>query len=69
MKNGVKLESQEIDSYGKCRALIFTYKREIGTFLTTPIQPLLLPSFKGKITPRLSLNTAIDLMGVLNLNS
>ena len=39
----IEFVSQSIDSYGKCRLLHFIYKKQIlGTFLTTPIVPLLL---------------------------
>ena len=50
---GIKLTHQEIDSYGKCRALIFQYEGREGALLVTPIQPLLFPRFRGDVTPRL----------------
>jgi predicted outer membrane protein len=51
---GITFTHQEIDSYGKCRALIFNYRGKRGTFLTTPIQPLLLPRAENEVTPRLT---------------
>ena len=40
----INFVSQSIDSYGKCRLLHFLYKNEVlGTFLITPIAPLMLP--------------------------
>ena len=39
----IKFVSQSIDSYGKCRLLYFLYKNSVlGTFLITPIAPLML---------------------------
>ena len=54
IKVGINLTHQEIDSYGKCRALIFEYEGKEGSMLITPIQPLLLPRYSSnKVTPRL----------------
>ena len=64
-KIGVELTHQEIDSYGKCRALMFDYNGCKGSLLVTPLQPFLLPNFTGKITPRLSWEAAQELMGKL----
>jgi antitoxin component of RelBE/YafQ-DinJ toxin-antitoxin module len=64
---GIKFTHQEIDSYGKCRSLIFKYKSETGIFLVTPIQPLLLPHFEEPVTPRLSLDTVNDILKKINV--
>jgi len=59
---GITFTHQEIDSYGKCRALIFNYKSERGAFLTTPIQPLLLPRAENEVTPRLTMESAKSIL-------
>jgi hypothetical protein len=59
---GLEPISQEIDSYGKCRAIILTYKEQTGVLLTSPIQPMLLPRFAGAVTPRFSLETVEEIL-------
>ena len=65
LRENVKLTHQEIDSYGKCRALIFQYKGQTGSLLVTPIQPLLLPRFDDQVTPRLSFEVATKILEFL----
>lgn len=65
---GFKFTHQEIDSYGKCRALMFDYKGETGSLLVSPIQPLLLPRFQGVVTPRLSLGAVREILTMLKVD-
>ena len=67
VKFGVKFTHQQIDSYGKCRALIFEYGGERGTLLVTPIQPFLLPRFDGPVTPRLAYQSVVRLLRDTNV--
>ena len=64
---GVELTEQEIDSYGKCRALMFNYQGEKGVLLTTPMQPFLLPRSKNEVSPRLSHDFAKKLLKELGI--
>ena len=66
-KLAIKFTHQEIDSYGKCRALIFDYKGQTGSLIVTPIQPLLLPRFRG-VTPRLSLGAVREILAELKID-
>ena len=43
----IKLLSQCIDSYGKCRMINFRYIDILGTILTTPMSPLVVPETKN----------------------
>ena len=67
-KLGIRFTHQEIDSYGKCRALMFGYQGETGSLLVTPIQPLLLPRFRGAVTPRLSLGSVRGILTKLKVD-
>lgn len=64
---GVTFTHQRIDSYGKCRAIIFQYQKEIGTLLTTPMQPFRLPVYDDDENPRLSYESASKLLKDSNL--
>ena len=68
-KIGFKFTHQEIDSYGKCRALIFDYNDQKGSLLVTPMQPFLLPRFQGTVTQRLSLDLAQELLRKLKIDA
>lgn len=65
---GIKFTHQEIDSYGKCRALVFDYKGQTGSLLVTPVQPLLLPRFNNTVTPRLSLESVQEIFTSLEID-
>ena len=67
-KIGVELTHQKIDSYGKCRALMFNYNGCKGSLLVTPLQPFLLPSFQTIIPPRLSWKVAKELLEKLKID-
>jgi len=69
LRETVKLTHQEIDSYGKCRALIFQYKGQTGSLLVTPIQPLLLPRFDEQVTHRISFELATEILKILPVRS
>lgn len=56
----LKLICQGIDSYGKCRMVKFKYKGQIGTLLTTPIQPLNLSEEKKWIVTKMKKVTALQ---------
>ena len=64
---GVELVAQEIDSYGKCRALLFHYEGEQGVLLITPVQPFLLRRSQNEVSPRLSHDTAKKLLRELGI--
>ena len=65
-ERGITPLTQEIDSYGKCRAITFTYKGDKGTFLTMPMQPMILAKGDGKVY-RLSLELTKELLNLLNV--
>lgn len=63
----VKIIEQGIDSYGKCRMIRFKYKNQIGTLLTTPIQPLYIPEIKKWIATKLDQKIALQFAATLGI--
>jgi len=66
INKGIIPLTQDIDSYGKCRAITFKYEDFTGTFLTAPIQPMILSHGDGTVS-RLPLYIVEKLLGILNV--
>jgi hypothetical protein len=65
--SNVKLIEQGIDSYGKCRMLRFNYNGEVGTLLTSPIQPLAVPEVSKWVATKLEQETALQFISELGI--
>lgn len=66
-KIGIKFREQYIDSYGKCRGMVFEYGDSVGSMITTPLQPMILNQTKRITHPRLSLKDVVEIFELLGL--
>lgn len=67
IKSGIKLIEQGIDSYGKCRMIRFEYDNNIGTLITSPIQPLAIPEVRGWVATKIDQELAIQFAAYLGI--
>ena len=65
----VKFLEQGFDSYGKCRMLRFRFQdRTLGSILTDPLQPFVIPESRNWIATKTTKNNAIKLARVLKID-
>ena len=67
LSSSVDFFEQGIDSYGKCRMLRFRFEDHIGTMLTEPIQPFVLPEVKEWVATKINKQIAIKLSKELQI--